>query len=39
MYYVCDEEGIIGWFASYEEAQKFLEERDDGDMWIAFEED
>lgn len=39
MYYVCDDEGIIGTFASYEEAEEFLEERDDGDMWISSDED
>ncbi len=39
MYYVCDDEGIIGTFASYEEAVEFLEERDDDDMWISSDED
>ena len=38
MYCVCDNEGIVGWFASYDEAEEFLEENDDGDMWISVAE-
>ena len=38
MYCVCNDEGIIEWFASFSEAEEFLDMRNDGDMWIAFEE-
>ena len=37
MYYVCNDEGVIGEFASFEDAEEFLIEHDnDGDMWISF---
>ena len=39
MYYVCNDEGIVGEFASFREAEEFLEMRDDSDMWISVEED
>jgi hypothetical protein len=39
MYYVCNDEGIVGEFASFREAEEFLEMRDDGDMWISVDED
>ena len=40
MYYVCCEDGILGEFDSFSEAEEFLYMRSDNDdLWIAFEEE